>query len=94
VIFPGVDGPTPTIYWEFFREGVDDCRYVTTLQQHIRQAKERGAIEVAQQAQRVLEPLLAADAPEINTLADTGGALPGKSWLCRGTANDLCLSRQ
>jgi glycosyl hydrolase family 123 len=66
VIFPGVDGPTPTIYWELCREGVDDCRYVATLQQHIRQAKERGAIEVAQQAQRVLEPLLAADAPEIN----------------------------
>ena len=36
VIFPGVDGPTPTIYWELCREGVDDCRYVATLQQQIR----------------------------------------------------------
>ena len=66
VIFPGVDAPTPTIYWELCREGVDDCRYVTTLQQQIRQAKERGAIEAAQRAQRVLEPLLAADAPTID----------------------------
>ena len=66
VIFPGVDGPTPTIYWELCREGVDDCRYVATLQQHIRQAKERGAVEAAQRAQRVLEPLLAADAPTID----------------------------
>lgn len=70
VIFPGVDRPTPTIYWELCREGVDDCCYVTTLQQQIQQTKERGAIEAAQRAQRVLEPLLAADAPTIdNTLA-------------------------
>jgi len=66
VIFPGVDRPTPTIYWELCREGVDDCRYVATLQQQIQQAKERGAIEAAQRAQRVLEPLLAGDAPTID----------------------------
>lgn len=65
VIFPGVDGPTPTIYWELCREGVDDCRYVATLQQEIRKAKERGEVDAAQRAQRVLEPLLAADAPRI-----------------------------
>ena len=70
VIFPGVDRPTPTIYWELCREGVDDCRYVATLQQEIRKAKERGAVQAAQRAQRVLEPLLAADAPRIgNPLA-------------------------
>ncbi len=66
VIFPGVDRPTPTIYWELCREGVDDCRYVATLQQEIRKAKERGEVDAAQRAQRVLEPLLAADAPRIN----------------------------
>ncbi len=66
VIFPGVDGPTPTIYWELCREGVDDCRYVATLQQQIRQAKEQGKTEAAQRAERVLEPLLAADAPPID----------------------------
>lgn len=65
VIFPGVDRPTPTIYWELCREGVDDCRYVATLQQQIRQAKERGQVAAAQRAERVLTPLLAANAPEI-----------------------------
>jgi hypothetical protein len=66
VIFPGVDKPTPTIYWELCREGVDDCRYVATLQQHIRKGKEQGAVDAAQRAQRVLEPLLAADAQTIH----------------------------
>jgi hypothetical protein len=66
VIFPGVDGPTPTIYWELCREGIDDCRYVATLQRQIRQAKEQGENERAQRAERVLEPLLAADAPTID----------------------------
>jgi hypothetical protein len=65
VIFPGVDAPTPTIYWELCREGVDDCRYVATLQHEIRKAKERGEVDAAQRAQRVLEPLVAADAPSI-----------------------------
>ncbi len=70
VIFPGVDRPTPTIYWELCREGVDDCRYVATLQQEIRKAKERGQIGAAQRTQRVLEPLIAADAPRVrNPLA-------------------------
>ncbi len=50
VVFPGVDAPTPTIYWELCREGVDDCRYVATLQQQIRQARERGQTEAAQRA--------------------------------------------
>ncbi len=58
VVFPGADGLTPTIYWELCREGVDDCRYVATLQQSIRQAGERGQIEAARRAERVLEPLL------------------------------------
>lgn len=66
VIFPGVHEPTPTIYWELCREGVDDCRYVATLQREIRRAKERGSTEAAERAERVLEPLLAADAARIN----------------------------
>jgi len=66
VIFPGVDGPTPTIYWEICREGVDDCRYVATLQQQIREAKRQGKIEAADHAQRVLTPLLDPNAPRID----------------------------
>lgn len=65
VIFPGVDGPTQTVYWELCREGVDDCRYVATLQQQIRQAREQGRIDAAERAQRVLTPLLDPNAPPI-----------------------------
>lgn len=66
VIFPGVDRPVPTIYWELCREGVGDCRYVATLQQQIRQAHGQGKIEQAQRAERVLEPLQTADARPID----------------------------
>jgi len=69
VIFPGVDGPTPTIYWELCREGVDDCRYVMTLQERIALATRAGRIEAAQRAEQVLAPLLAADAPAIENPA-------------------------
>jgi len=58
VLFPGVDSPASTIYWELCREGVDDCRYVATLQEQIRQAKGGGRSEAAQRAERVLAPLL------------------------------------
>jgi hypothetical protein len=66
VIFPGVDVPTPTIYWELCREGVDDCRYMATLQNQIRQARERGQTAEAQRAEKVIEPLLSPDAPRID----------------------------
>lgn len=65
VIFPGVDAPTPTIYWELCREGVDDCRYVATLQEQIRQARQRGESQAAQRAQAVLDPLLNPEARPI-----------------------------
>jgi len=72
VIFPGVDGPIPTIYWELCREGVDDCRYVATLQQKIAQARTQGNKEAADRAERVLAPLLDPDAQPIeNPLAFT-----------------------
>lgn len=62
VVFPGVDKLTPTLYWELCREGVDDCRYVATLQEMIRQAKERGQVAPAQRAEKVLAPLIDPDA--------------------------------
>jgi hypothetical protein len=58
VVFPGVDRLTPTIYWELCREGVDDCRYVATLQEEIRRARERGQAAAARRAERVLAPLI------------------------------------
>ena len=73
VIFPGVDKPTPTIYWELCREGVDDCRYVATLQQLLQgtpssppssqPSSTRLQPAVAQRAEQVLASLLAPDAP-------------------------------
>ncbi len=55
VLLPGPDEPKPTIYWELCREGIDDCRYVATLQDAIAKA---GNSAAAARAQAVLEPLL------------------------------------
>ncbi len=66
VIFPGVDGPTPTIYWELCREGVDDCRYVATLQEHIRLARQQGNTQQAERAEAVLRPLIDPAGQSIN----------------------------
>ncbi len=66
VVFPGVDRLTPTIYWELCREGVDDCRYVATLQEEIRRAKERGQAKAAQRAEQVLAPLVDPEARPID----------------------------
>ncbi|MBN1676151.1 MAG: hypothetical protein JXR37_34220 [Kiritimatiellae bacterium] len=65
VLLPGVDTPTPTLYWEMCREGVDDCRYVATLQQRIREAKASGQAAAAAQAEQVLAPILDPAAPGI-----------------------------
>ena len=65
VIFPGVDRPTPTIYWELCREGVDDCRYVATLQQEVARARERGQTAAARRAEQVLAPIIDPEGPAI-----------------------------
>jgi hypothetical protein len=57
VVLPGADGPIPTIYWELCREGVDDARYVATLQSRISRLGELDPQAVAR-AQAVLKPLL------------------------------------
>ena len=58
VVYPGVDRLTPTIYWELCREGVDDCRYVATLQNEIRVARALGMGDLARKAEEVLAPLI------------------------------------
>ena len=40
--YPTVDGVIDTVQWEGFREGVDDVRYLTTLQNTIALAKSQG----------------------------------------------------
>ena len=40
--YPTMNGSIDTIQWEGFREGVDDVRYLTTLQNTISTAKKQG----------------------------------------------------
>jgi len=59
-VYPTVDGVIDTIQWEGYREGVDDVRYITTLQAAIRRATTRQHGEKAESvraAQRFLENL-------------------------------------
>ena len=54
--YPTVNGVVDTIQWEGFREGVDDVRYVTTLEKAI-QAAPAGKASVADQARKWLAAL-------------------------------------
>lgn len=42
VVYPGSDGPIPTPIWETIRDGINDYRYIQTLQGLIDRAKSRG----------------------------------------------------
>ena len=51
-------GPLPTIQWEAAREGVDDARYITTLEHLIRQARKRPRLVAqADQAEKTLKSI-------------------------------------
>lgn len=54
--YPTVDGVVGTIQWEGFREGVDDVRYVTTLEHAIQNASQAQA-DTARQAQQWLDSI-------------------------------------
>ena len=54
--YPTINGVVGTIQWEGFREGVDDVRYITTLEQAIEKA---GDTEIARTARRWLAGLKA-----------------------------------
>lgn len=47
--------PIPVTLWEAYREGIDDGRYVTTLQRTIARAREAGLAELADAAQADLD---------------------------------------
>ncbi len=47
--------PIPVMMWEAYREGIDDGRYVTTLQRWIERARQAGLAEQAKQAEAELE---------------------------------------
>jgi hypothetical protein len=47
--------PIPVTMWEAYREGIDDSRYVTTLQRTIARAREAGKADLADAAQADLD---------------------------------------
>jgi hypothetical protein len=58
VAYPGPDGPIPTQRWEAVREGIDDYRYVYTLETLCTQAEKSGkGVEAARAARQYLKEL-------------------------------------
>lgn len=56
--YPGEEGPIATLGWEGVREGLDDLRYLRTLEGYIRRAQEEGvALELAAEAEKFLRDL-------------------------------------
>ena len=58
MVYRTTDGVIDTIQWEGYREGVDDVRYVTTLQQAIEKAKssaDKARVAIATEAERYLD---------------------------------------
>jgi len=58
--YPGINGPVPTIEWECIREGLDDARYLYTLEAAIKDAEKNGPKErkeTARKARAFLEQL-------------------------------------
>ena len=86
MVYRTTEGVIDTIQWEGYREGIDDLRYVTTLQQVIEKAKNSGdkvRVAVADEAQKYLDGVDAAygDLEQIRSamvkyilaLSDAGG---------------------
>jgi hypothetical protein len=63
VAYPDLDGPIPTLHWECIRMGIDDARYLYTLEAAIAAA---GTSPQAAAAQRYLDELRAAMPPSVN----------------------------
>jgi len=73
IAYPTVDGVIDTLAWEGYREGVDDVRYVTTLQEAIAKAAKSGRAGVRQKAtsaQEFLDRLKAGTEIEAGDLDD------------------------
>lgn len=61
-VFPGKDGPLPSIGWEAAREGIEDEKYLFTLTDWIRRARQSGDRDIAalaDDAQKYLSDLYA-----------------------------------
>jgi len=56
--YPGADGPIPTTTWEAIREGIDDLRYIKTLEEYIdlsKKSNNQNALIIAQNAEVYLK---------------------------------------
>jgi len=57
-VYPGPDGPIPTQRWEAMREGIDDYKYIYTLESYIQRAKKDGRAKAeAAQAEKYLSQI-------------------------------------
>ncbi len=71
IAYPTVNGVIDTIAWEGYREGVDDVRYVTTLQKAIetaKKSKDRALARSAADAERFLRRLKTGETIETGDL--------------------------
>jgi len=66
VVFPSLTSTThdPTVEWESQREGVDDYKYLYTLEQTIKRAEKAGRIAEAKKAQAVLDSIMKDVSPD------------------------------
>ncbi len=56
-VVPAPDGPLPTRAWEAVREGIDDIRYLTTLNLLMEKAKTSGKKELIQATEEIQEKI-------------------------------------
>jgi hypothetical protein len=77
--YPGPDGPIPTQRWEAIRKGIQDGRYIYTLQARIAEAKKTGQ---AAQAVAAAEALLneIRDAVPVRSTYDQDGPWKGPEY--------------
>lgn len=71
IAYPTVDGVIDTIAWEGYREGVDDVRYVTTLERAVAKAREsedRTLVQKADAAEKFLQYLKSGNLIEVRNL--------------------------
>jgi len=86
-IYPGPDGPIPTVGWEAVREGIDDYRYLFTLRQWSDRAVEAGRVDLVERAEEVF-----AQAHAMVTMDNYGRAFLAASGL-PGEASAYARSR-
>ena len=82
--YPGEDGPVPTIEWESLREGIDDFRYVYTLERAIAEACTSPAPEVlhlAEDAKRLLKELREGRCGRSARVRAEGAQFPHRQYL-------------